>query len=120
MTARDTSIAAFAGIKPTLSDRQSAVYALLQANHAMTNSEIARALGWTVNTVTPRTFELRAFGLVKDCGKRRCKVTGRSAYQWGIGKGEARRIKEKLVPQVVFKDGVRMVRLVPEPLSELS
>ncbi len=47
-----------------------------------TNSELASYLGWTINRVTPRIYELRKADKVAETGKRPCKVTGRSAYSW--------------------------------------
>lgn len=112
---RDTSLHALASIKPTLSDRQAVVYGLLERSHALTNSEIARELGWSVNTVTPRCLELRNMGLVQAYGKRQCRVTGRTAYAWGVAKGGAVLApKGKMVMMSVVIDGVRMVREVPE------
>lgn len=110
MSVRDTSREAYAEIQP-LSDRQAAVLVVLEHSAPLTNNEIARELGWPINTVTPRVFELRARGNVKELGKRTCRVTGRNAYQWGVG--EARPVKEKLVPKRVLVNGIWKVRLVP-------
>ncbi len=85
MTVRDTSREAYADIQP-LSDRQAAVLGLLKRSEPLTNNEIADRLGWPINTVTPRVFELRARGEVREIGKRPCRITGRSAYQWGVAK----------------------------------
>ena len=115
---RDTSIAAFNGIKPTLSDRQSAVLALLERSHALTDKEIARELGWEINTVTPRRGELEKYGLVQSYGKRRCRVSGskKEVHVWGVAKDgpkpEAPAAKMVMMPVVI--DGVRMVRPVRE------
>lgn len=113
---RDTSLSALASIKPTLSDRQAVVYGLLERSHALTNSEIARELGWGINRVTPRCLELRNMGLVQAYGKRQCRVTGRTAYAWGVAKGAPvlQGPKPKMVMMSVVIDGVRMVREVPE------
>lgn len=80
----DTSLLAWAEIMPSLGEKQMAVYAILKVMSDMTNAEIARALGWPINTVTPRTLELRSYGLVKDNGVRPCGVTGRNAHAWKV------------------------------------
>jgi len=89
---------------PTLTQRMRQVQDALAKADDMTNSELARALGWGINRVTPRIGELRDAGLVgcrnekcpnrahlnaardvvhDDC-KRRCGVTGVQAFAWKI------------------------------------
>jgi DNA-binding MarR family transcriptional regulator len=50
----------------------------------MTNSEIARSLGWGINSVTGRVYELREMNLVGPSTKRTCGVTGRRCQAWKI------------------------------------
>jgi hypothetical protein len=50
----------------------------------MTNSELAYALNWPINTITPRVYELRHLGKITEDGKRHCKITGRLAISWKI------------------------------------
>ncbi len=86
---QDTSQKAFREeVVPTIGPRQEIVLQAIIALGAATNSELSSYLGWPINTVTPRVFELRAFGKVVEAGKRRCKVTGRTAYQWEIKPGQ--------------------------------
>jgi hypothetical protein len=87
---------------PTISDRQAEVLEVLGMNADMTNSELADALDWSINRVTPRIQELREAGKVvcknrrcpnpahlnahtdvlhDDC-KRKCWATGRSVFAW--------------------------------------
>ncbi|MFN0156921.1 MAG: hypothetical protein ACKVRP_02485 [Bacteroidota bacterium] len=47
-----------------------------------TNEEIARALGWPINHVVGRTFELRRLLLVTESQKRPCAVTGNRVQAW--------------------------------------
>jgi hypothetical protein len=35
-----------------------------------------------INRITPRRGELLALGLVEEVGKRKCRVTGRTAIAW--------------------------------------
>lgn len=72
-------------IQPHLGERQEAVLDALTGD--MTNSEIAAKLGASINTITPRIFELRAKGLVTEFTKRKCRVTGRTAISWKQNNG---------------------------------
>lgn len=84
---QDTSVHAYEEeVKPTLSRRQAAVRDLLMHHpYGLTNAEIAQALDWPINTVTPRTNELvHKLEVVKDMGIRTCTVTGRKAHVWAL------------------------------------
>ena len=50
----------------------------------ITNQEIADRLGWPVNRVTGRTYELRELGLVIPSRRRVCRSTGSIAQAWRI------------------------------------
>jgi hypothetical protein len=87
---------------PTRSRKKQEVFDVLSRTLDMTNSELAEALHWGINRVTPRIAELREAGLVgcrnpqcpnrahlnahsdivHDACKRRCKVTGASVFAW--------------------------------------
>jgi len=62
--------------------KQSAVYSILSRGRSMSNSEIARVLGWSINRVTPRVYELRELGFVRPSEKRICRVSGRTVQTW--------------------------------------
>jgi hypothetical protein len=47
-----------------------------------TNEEIAHHLGWPINRVVGRTFELREYTVVVDAGRRKCKITGNICHIW--------------------------------------
>lgn len=49
-----------------------------------TNEEIKHHLGWEINWVTGRTFELRQYKVVVDTGRRKCKITGNICHAWGV------------------------------------
>lgn len=84
-----TSLQAHQKIKTALGYKQAEVLKVLELSTAsLTNSELAKKLGWTINTVVPRTFELREKGLVKEDCKRRCGVTGKTAIAWRIKRPE--------------------------------
>lgn len=82
---RNTSIKAYLNeIAPTLGSRQVLVLEVFERNPGrdLTNSEIARALDWSINRVTGRVKELREMQLLEESRKRRCGVTGRPVHAW--------------------------------------
>ena len=85
---QETSLEAYLEVKPRLGEKQKEVYRLLKnatrVGFDMTNMEIAQALKWSINRVTPRVYELRQAGLVVLSQKRLCSVTGRRAMAWKI------------------------------------
>ena len=85
---RSTSLKAYyQDVLPTLGKRHKSVLrALLCAKRPVTNTELAKHLGWSINTVTPRCKELREKGIVKEGDKRKCSVTGRTCCTWYVRK----------------------------------
>ncbi len=84
---QQTSLFAYRNeIKPTLGERQSAVYEVLREKGSMTNNEIAHWLSAQINTITPRIYELRKMGLVRLSDTRKCRITGRTCCSWECGK----------------------------------
>jgi hypothetical protein len=84
---QETSLQAYREIQPTKGSKQQIVYKLIaDATHNgfdMTNMEIAEALHWTINRVTPRVWELRnEFHVVVLSQMRDCGVTGNRAMAW--------------------------------------
>lgn len=85
MAVQETSRIAYAqDVFPTLGDRQHEVYEILKTAQSLTNSEISVLLDKPINTITPRVFELRHLGLVKEDKKRFCSITGRTAIAWKL------------------------------------
>lgn len=84
MVVSDTSLLAYMAESYSFSHKQSIVYAFLRGFGPKTNSEIAKGLGWPINTVTPRVKELRTIGIVVDGGIRACGITGRNAHVWRV------------------------------------
>ena len=76
----DTSVLALNEVRKTLPNSRRRVLEALEI--PSTNMEIAMRLGQSINTITPRTLELRHSGLVESAGKRRCRVTGMLAHTW--------------------------------------
>lgn len=71
-------------VLPTLGARQKSVMDELAKCENMTNGELAVALGWQINRVTPRTNELVKAGRVVEACRRSCRVTGRRCIAWRI------------------------------------
>lgn len=90
MTVQETSRLAYAqSVHHNLGERQHEVYeAFKSVSHSLTNSEIAEYLNKPINTITPRVFELRSYGLVMEDKKRTCSVTGRTAIAWMLADEE--------------------------------
>jgi hypothetical protein len=79
---QDTSLFAYSMATQHIGRKQKEVLDALRFFPDATNAEIAKHLTWPINRLTPRMVELRKIGLVIDGGKRRCKVTGSTAYAW--------------------------------------
>ena len=79
---RDTSLMAYFEVEPELVGRQAHVFSVLEERGPLSNSELAEVLGWGINRVTPRIFELRRLGRVVMETQRSCRVTGRMVYVW--------------------------------------
>jgi hypothetical protein len=79
---QDTSLKSYLKeIYPHLVSRQRPVlHYLRNAGGDHTNAEIAAALNWPVNRVTPRTGELVKMGLILKVARRTCKATNGTAW----------------------------------------
>ncbi len=80
-----TSLAAYFGeVLETLGARQKKVLEAFTKKENFTNTEVADYLNLPINVITPRVFELRAKGLLREACVRECKVTSRKAKCWEI------------------------------------
>lgn len=84
-----TSLEAYFGVVvPVLGARQREVLRVFIDNPTMdfTNMELAEDLGWSVNRVTPRVYELRQGDnpVLVEVLRRPCRVTGFRAVAWGL------------------------------------
>lgn len=81
---QQTSLEAYAQAKRNLGEKQQIVLELLRRTYPLdfTNMEIAYVLGWPINRVTPRVYELRQMGYVSASRKRKCDITGFNAIAW--------------------------------------
>lgn len=78
-----TSQEAYAKIQGKLGYKQKIVYETIKMLGSPTNEQLSDHLGWPINQITPRVFELRAYGLVGTEG-RGVNKSGFSAKQWSI------------------------------------
>lgn len=84
---QQTSLQAFYDkIKPELGARQEYVLSGLKQLKSATNLELSVHLDLPINATTPRIFELRKLGLVREQEKRNCKISSRKAIAWEIAR----------------------------------
>lgn len=88
---RETSLEAFRGLGPKLPAQQSAIVDHLARNshRDYTRSELAHALGISLQSVCGRVNELVKMRQVEECLRRRCERTGNTAYPVRIAKRQA-------------------------------
>jgi hypothetical protein len=80
----ETSLMAYEEVKVDLGDRQRAVYEALEVLKEADNLSIARYLNLPINSVTPRTLELRKKKLVGVAKTDLSPVTNRKVIFWKI------------------------------------
>lgn len=80
----ETSIEAYKEILETLGERQSEVLKAIRYLEYCTNTMISKHLNLPINSITPRTNELRKKGLVIYSHTSRCPITKRRAMYWKI------------------------------------
>jgi predicted transcriptional regulator len=81
MAVRDTSREAYAVSKPEFGRQQQEIMNYVRHSTATyTRSELALALDLAINAVCGRVNELIKLGALVELDRRKCKVTGRSAY----------------------------------------
>jgi predicted transcriptional regulator len=83
-TMQQTSLSAYEQIKDKLGEKQLRVVEVLRHFKNASNMEIASALEWSINRVTPRVLELRNMGLIEPVGLRTCMVTGKNVNVWRL------------------------------------
>jgi DNA-binding MarR family transcriptional regulator len=87
---RQTSLIAYRKIKPDLGQKQDHILEVFRRTGlTFTNRELAQVLGWDINRVTPRVFELRDKGYLQEAGDKQCDVTGHRAMVWKLRGGPA-------------------------------
>ncbi len=80
-----TSLDAYLGLTPKhLQHAQAVVYDTIARLGEATDKEIADALGWTINRVTPRRGELQAMYRVRCVGERLDQKANRRSMIWAV------------------------------------
>ena len=83
----DTTLEAWQEVKKTLRPRQQFVYeGILYRKVHPTAAELARYLNLPVRSVAPRITELSKKGIIIRHDRRRCAVTGGSAWTWRVAR----------------------------------
>jgi hypothetical protein len=62
------SLLAFELAKPSITGNRKLVYDIIAESGGITAKEISRVLRWEINRITPRIYELREAGVVKESG----------------------------------------------------
>jgi len=93
---RDTSIEVYHQVEAEglLSKRRFQVYECLFKHGPMTQNETFIKINLTANNVgrkelaqdsiKPRFAELKELGVIRETGKRPCKITNRKVYEWDV------------------------------------
>ncbi|MCP4648879.1 MAG: hypothetical protein GY853_02190 [PVC group bacterium] len=82
---RDTSLRAYSELSPELPERQLRIYEMIKRVPLLTAYEIAGNLGKRdPNYVRPRITELTKSGFIRSYNKRKCRITGKTVYTWGV------------------------------------
>jgi len=71
MTVSQTSLQTFTQIQPDIAGNQLIVYNAVVRNPGACNKEIAEYLRWPINSVTPRTLELRQKEYIRITGTKK-------------------------------------------------
>lgn len=76
---RHSSAASYREIRRdgTLGNQEARIFDLLNVNPPMTLREIQAATGLEINAVSGRVNGLKKKGLVMECNRRECSITGR-------------------------------------------
>jgi hypothetical protein len=79
-----TSIESFKLLQESIHPHQKTVLKTLRELGRASNKQISMALGWPINTITPRVKELREIGLVDYEGEQFDSKTQRHEMVWGV------------------------------------
>ena len=79
-----TSLEAWRLLQETLGPHQKTILKALRELGRASNKQISMALGWPINTITPRVKELRDIGLVDYEGEQFDSKTQRHEMVWGV------------------------------------
>ena len=81
-----TSLIAWAEVLENLGERQREVYKIIKENQPINNTQISEIAILPINSIVPRTNELRKFGVVRLRHKAICPITGKLTMFWGCSR----------------------------------
>jgi transcription initiation factor IIE alpha subunit len=70
--------------KEALGERQKLVFKALEMMGRASDKELSFALGWPINTITPRRGELEEMGLIECTGEQLDSNTQRHEMTWSV------------------------------------
>ena len=80
-----TSLEAYRALtREALGERQRLVFKALQEMGQASNKELSFALGWPINTITPRRGEIEDMGLIQCVGEQLDEKTQRHEMVWEV------------------------------------
>lgn len=77
-----TSLLAYAYVLENLGERQALIYSVIRRLKSVSNFQISKKLNLPINSITPRTKELRDLGVVMQHKKDLCPETKRLVIYW--------------------------------------
>jgi len=81
---KPTSILAYYEVLENLGERQVEVYKVIRELESCNNTMIAKHLNLPINSITPRTNELRKYGVVMEDKKAICPYTKKLTIFWRV------------------------------------
>ncbi len=81
-----TSLMAWSDILESLGERQREVYKIIRENQPVNNTQISNIADLPINSIVPRTNELRKFGVVRLHHRAICPITGKLTMFWGCSR----------------------------------
>lgn len=119
---RETSVDVYNQIKDEglLGNLQMSVYTALRGKEPMTQGECAAWLfpSFQRHDIAPRFAELKRFGVLKECGKRPCRVTGRVCYVWQLTESVAMKPSKGPTKNQLISELKKRVALLEDELSK--
>lgn len=80
---QQTSLLAYRSLE-RIGQKQKVCYETIKRMGAASNYDIARALGWEINRVTPRVKELRELNFVEEAYREVHPATDRKVIFWKV------------------------------------
>jgi len=84
MKIQDTSLEAYQILIPEIGERQQQIYNIIIKHPNVSNLDISRIAKLPINSITPRTKELRDKGLVIQTGVKKDHITKRTMMCWSV------------------------------------